>query len=74
MLTSQVPKPTRNLPTRLPDLPSTQREREEIEMTKVKQIKRNIFLSGMTSAGIAWGVTLYFTLVSNGFLNSPWTV
>ena len=43
-------------------------------MTKVKLIKRNLFLSGMMTAGVAWGVTLYFTLVSNGYLDSPWTV
>ena len=43
-------------------------------MAKVKIIKRKLILSGMMTAGATWGVTLYWTLVSNGYLSSPWVV
>ena len=43
-------------------------------MVKAKQFKRNLFFSGLTTTGLTWGVVAYWTLVSNGFLNSPWVV
>lgn len=43
-------------------------------MTKAKFVKRKLLVSAMMTTGVAWGVTLYWTLVSHGYLSSPWIV
>ena len=43
-------------------------------MVNAKLNKRNLLFSGMMSASAAWGIALYWALVSNGYLSSPWVV
>ncbi len=40
----------------------------------IGKLKVRLFWSGLVTAGVVWAVTLYWTLVSHGYLDTPWSV
>ena len=42
--------------------------------TQARGIKRNILWSAVASVAGTWTVTAYWTLVTHGYLDTPWIV
>ena len=42
--------------------------------TKTNRLKRNLLWSGAATVGVTWAITLYWTLVTHGYLATPWVV
>ena len=43
-------------------------------MSAINKLKLRALISGLGTTGLVWGIALYWTLVANGSVTSPWIV